>query len=107
MEPTTLEYIMQFFVGMLLLNSVPHLAAGLQGRTFPSPFANPPTIGHSSALVNVFWGLFNVVAGLVLLEKAPITIGYSGSFIAAIAGAVVTGVFLALHFGKYAWRNQK
>ena len=37
MEPTTLEYIMQFFVGMLLLNSVPHLAAGLQGRTFPSP----------------------------------------------------------------------
>lgn len=107
METTTLEYIMQFCVGMFLLNSLPHLAAGLQGRTFPSPFANPPTIGHSSALVNVFWGLFNVVVGLVLLEKAPITIGYNGGFIAAIAGALGTGVFLALHFGKFAWRNQK
>jgi hypothetical protein len=107
MEPTTLDYIMQFFVGLLLLNSVPHLVAGLQGRTFPSPFASPPTIGHSSALVNVFWGLFNLVAGLVLLEKAPITIGYNGGFISALAGAVVMGVFAALHFGRFAWRNQK
>lgn len=107
MEPTTTEYAMQFFTGMLLLNSVPHLAAGLQGRTFPSPFASPPTIGHSSALVNVFWGLFNVVAGPVLLEKAPIAIGWNGGFISALAGAVVLGVFVALHFGKYAWRNDK
>lgn len=107
MEPTTVDYVMQFCVGMFLLNSVPHLAAGLQGHTFPSPFASPPTIGHSSALVNVFWGLFNVVVGLVLLNKAPITIGYNGGFIAALAGAVVLGVFVALHFGKYAWRDQK
>ena len=107
MEPTALDYTMRFFVGMFLLNSVPHLAAGLQGRTFPLPFASPPTIGHSSALVNVFWGLFNVVAGLVLLDRAPITVGLNGGFIAALAGAVVLGVFVALHFGKYAWRDQK
>ena len=64
-------------------------------------------IGHSSALVNVFWGLFNVIVGLVLVDKAPITIGMNEGFIAAIAGAVSLGVFVALHFGKFAWRDTK
>jgi hypothetical protein len=107
MEASTQILVMQYFAGMFLCNAIPHLAAGLQGRTFPSPFASPPTIGHSSALVNVFWGLFNVVAGLVLVEKAPITAGMNGGFIAAILGALSTGVFVALHFGKYAWRDAK
>jgi hypothetical protein len=58
-------------------------------------------------LVNVFWGLFNVIVGLVLVDKAPITIGMNAGFIAAIAGAVSLGVFAALHFGKFAWRDSK
>ncbi len=107
MEVSTQVLIMQYFAGMFLCNAIPHLAAGLQGRTFPSPFSSPPTIGHSSALVNVFWGLFNVIAGLVLVDKAPITIGINEGFIAAIAGALTNGVFVALHFGKYAWRDTK
>jgi hypothetical protein len=107
MEPSTTVLITQYFAGMFLFNAIPHLAAGLQGRTFPSPFSSPPTIGHSSALVNVFWGLFNVIVGLVLVDMAPITIGMNAGFIAAIAGAVSLGVFAALHFGKYAWRGTK
>ena len=55
----------------------------------------------------MFWGLFNVIAGLVLVEKAPIAIGMNGGFIAATLGALSTGVFVALHFGKYAWRDTK
>jgi len=43
----------------------------------------------------------------VLVDKAPITIGMNGGFIAAIAGAVSLGVFAALHFGKFAWRDKK
>jgi hypothetical protein len=58
-------------------------------------------------LVNVFWGLFNVIVGLVLVDKAPITIGMNGGFIAAIAGAVSLGIFAAFHFGKFAWRDAK
>ncbi len=107
MEATTQVLVTQYFAGMFLCNAIPHLAAGLQGRTFPSPFASPPTIGHSSALVNVFWGLFNVIAGLVLVDKAPIHAGMNDGFIAAIAGALSTGVFVALHFGKFAWRDNK
>ena len=107
MEASTTVLITQYFAGMFLFNAIPHLAAGLQGRTFPSPFSSPPTIGHSSALVNVFWGLFNVIVGLVLVDMAPITIGMNAGFIAAIAGAVSLGVFAALHFGKYAWRGTK
>lgn len=49
-----------------------------------------------------FWGLFNVIVGLVLVNKARITIGMNEGFIAAIAGAVSLGVFVALHFGKFA-----
>jgi hypothetical protein len=106
MDATTLTYIQQYFAGMFLFNAVPHLAAGLQGRTFPSPFSSPPTIGHSSALVNVFWGLFNVVVGLVLLDRAPITVGLNGGSIAALLGALSLGIFAALHFGKFAWRTR-
>jgi hypothetical protein len=100
MDTNTQILITQYFAGMFLCNSLPHLAAGLQGKKFPSPFANPPTIGYSSALVNVFWGLFNVVAGLVLLDMAPIAVGLNSGFISALLGAISTGVFVALHFGR-------
>lgn len=89
-----------FFAGAFLCNSLPHLAAGLQGRPFPSPFARPRGVGLSSPLVNVLWGLFNVVAGLVLLSLQPVSIGFNAPFIVVIAGALAIGVYLSLHFGK-------
>ena len=104
MDATTMTYVEQFLAGAFLCNSLPHLAAGLQGRTFPSPFANPPTIGHSSALTNVFWGLFNVVVGLVLLDRAPVSVGFNAGFACALLGAAGLGTFVALHFGKVARR---
>jgi len=59
--------IANFFTGALLCNALPHLAAGLQGRRFQTPFARPRGVGESSALVNVLWGFFNLLAGLALL----------------------------------------
>ena len=93
-------WIAWFFAGAFLCNSLPHLAAGLQGRPFPSPFSKPRGVGLSSPLVNVLWGLFNVVVGLVLLSLQPVSIGLNAPFIIVIAGALVIGVYLALHFGK-------
>ena len=93
-------WVAWFFAGAFLCNSLPHLAAGLQGRPFPSPFAKPRGVGNSSPLVNVLWGMFNVVVGLVLLSLQPVSIGLNLPFVVVIAGALAIGVFLALHFGK-------
>jgi hypothetical protein len=93
-------WVAWFFAGAFLCNSLPHLAAGLQGRPFPSPIARPRGVGLSSPLVNVLWGMFNVVVGLVLLSLQPVSIGLNAPFIIVIAGALAIGVYLALHFGK-------
>jgi hypothetical protein len=93
-------WIAWFFAGAFLCNSVPHLVAGVQGKPFPSPFATPRGVGNSSPLVNVLWGMFNVVVGLVLLSLQPVSIGLNLPFVVVIAGALAIGVFLALHFGK-------
>jgi hypothetical protein len=93
-------WVAWFFAGAFLCNSLPHLAAGLQGRPFPSPFAKPRGIGLSSPLVNVLWGMVNVVVGLVLLSLQPVSVGFNAPFVVVIAGALAIGVYLALHFGK-------
>jgi hypothetical protein len=100
MDALYLTLVQQFFAGALLCNSVPHLVAGLQGRKFPSPFSIPATIGYSSALTNVLWGLFNVVVGLLLLDAAPLTVGLNAGCLSALLGALSTGIFVAKHFGR-------
>jgi hypothetical protein len=88
-----------FGAGLFLCNCIPHLAAGLQGMPFPSPFAKPPGKGDSSPVVNVLWGLFNFIVGLWLLSLAPVAFGLNEGFVAALAGALVLGIYVALHFG--------
>src|SRR5262245_22848247 len=56
-----------FFGGAFLANFVPHLIAGVSGRSFHTPFATPPFRGLSSPTVNVLWGLFNLAVAYILL----------------------------------------
>jgi hypothetical protein len=56
-----------FFGGVFLANFTPHFVAGVSGRAFQTPFANPPFRGLSSPAVNILWGLFNLVVAYVLL----------------------------------------
>ena len=51
-----MAYLWMFLAGALLCNSIPHLAAGLRGEPFPTPFGRPPGEGKSPPLVN-FLGL--------------------------------------------------
>ena len=44
--------IAAFFSGLFLANAVPHYVKGVCGDRFPTPFANPPGKGLSSAIVN-------------------------------------------------------
>src|SRR3546814_7824925 len=61
-----LALLTYFFAGAFLVNGVPHFVQGVSGRGFPSPFANPPGQGESSAQTNVLWGAFNFVVGYAL-----------------------------------------
>lgn len=101
-----ISLIANFFAGALLCNSIPHLAAGLRGELFPSPFASPPGIGNSRPVVNVCWGLGNAVVGLLLLDYAPADVGLSLSFIVAVTGALVGGSLIARYFGRLRGSNE-
>ncbi len=70
-----MTYVALFFAGAFLCNCIPHLAAGLMGMPFPSPFAKPSGKGDSLPLVNFLWGAFNLIAGLVLLVRNPFGLG--------------------------------
>jgi hypothetical protein len=95
-----MEYICHFFAGAFLCNCIPHLVAGLQGAPFPTPFARPRGVGHSSAPVNFLWGAFNLAAGAALLGVSPISIGLSASFFVFAAGFLALGAYLAVHFAN-------
>jgi hypothetical protein len=92
--------IIDFFIGAFLCNSLPHLASGLQGRPFPTPFAKPRGVGDSSPFVNVLWGMINLLAGLFLLAAYPLAIGINPGFAMMILGALVLGAYVSWHFGK-------
>ena len=98
MDP--LSCIGQFFAGLFLCNALPHLAAGLMGRPFPTPFARPRGVGDSSPLVNFLWGWLNTVIGIVLLARSPLIVGPTVGFACVILGALAIGVYLSVHFGK-------
>ena len=91
-------YLLEFLSGMFLANGVPHFVHGVSGAPFQSPFAKPPGVGESSAVVNVVWGFGNLVAGLLLLHYFwPAN---AGGWAVLGAGALAISIQLALHFGK-------
>jgi hypothetical protein len=93
-------YVVHFIAGAFLANAVPHFVQGICGNRFQSPFASPPGIGESSAVVNVVWGWFNfVVAGVLLWLTFP-PLPPVGSYVALAIGALISALYLAMHFGK-------
>jgi hypothetical protein len=102
-----MNYFAIFFAGAFLCNSVPHLACGLRGEPFPSPFAKPPGKGNSSPLVNFLWGALNLILGALLLSHYPVEIGLNWEFAALVAGVLIAGVHLSLHFGKVRRENSQ
>jgi len=95
----TASLISLFFAGAFLCNSIPHLASGLQGRPFPTPFATPRGVGDSSPLINVYWGALNLILGLVIVMRHPLAFDISPGPVALTAGALALGTYLAVHFG--------
>jgi hypothetical protein len=100
MPTILLRLVADFFAGAFLCNAIPHLASGLRGEPFPSPFARPPGQGLSSPVVNFFWGFVNLVIGLVLLSIARIEIALNTPLILFLLGFLLLGLMNAYHFGN-------
>ena len=94
------HYLALFFAGAFLVNSVPHFTNGISGRQFPSPFASPPGQGMSSPLINVLWGSFNFIVGVILLRAGR----FDSKRLVAMAtvgiGGILMAVMLANAFGQ-------
>jgi hypothetical protein len=95
-----MNYVVLFFSGAFLCNALPHLAAGLRGECFPSPFATPRGKGPSSPLVNFLWGFLNAIIGVSLLVSHPFALGVNVESAAVALGALLPGVFTSIHFGR-------
>jgi hypothetical protein len=95
------HYIAWFFGGAFLTNAIPHLVNGVSGSPFQSPFASPSGVGLSSAMVNVLWGLFNLVVGYVLVIRVGrFDLRQTKYVIVLGLGILVMALQLAYHFGK-------
>jgi hypothetical protein len=95
-----MHYVILFLTGAFLCNAIPHLAAGLLGMPFPTPFAKPRGIGHSSPLVNFLWGSLNLVLGLAGIIDNPFVLGANLDSLVLAIGVLVLGAFCSVHFGK-------
>jgi hypothetical protein len=95
------HYIAYFFGGAFLINSVPHLVAGVSGSPFQSPFASPPGEGLSSSTVNVLWGMLNlVVAYLLILRIGTFDLRQTKHVVPFGLGVAVFAIMLARVFGR-------
>lgn len=90
-------YLILFLAGALLCNAIPHLAAGLRGEPFPTPFARPRGVGPSSPLMNFYWGTANLLIGISALLSYSL---HDYGVWPVIGGWLALGSYCALHFGK-------
>ena len=99
---TWLHLVSYFFGGIFLANAIPHYVSGIMGRPFQSPFAKPPGKGLSSSTVNVLWGLFNAVAGYLLVVRVGnFELGSISDVLALAVGALLISLLMARHFGQF------
>jgi hypothetical protein len=93
-------YLAYFFAGAFLANSVPHFVQGICGNKFQTPFASPPGVGESSAIVNVIWSSFNFLVGAGLIRYFFVSPPPARLCVALALGIVIMALSLSYHFGK-------
>jgi len=92
------DYIICFIAAAIIANFVPHFVQGIAGKKFPTPFAKPPGKGLSSPVVNVLWGLLNLLIGLVLLRGSAMDFSSNLALIVFFAGFAAAAIALSKTF---------
>ena len=92
------HYVSCVFAGIFLTNVIPHFVHGISGDSFPTPFATPPGKGLSSPMVNVVWGLSNMLVGTILLRIGRVSQTNRWSLLAFFAGVIYISITLSLAF---------
>ena len=91
-----------FFGGLFLANALPHLGNGISGHAFQSPFASPPGVGLSSAMVNVLWGFFNLSIGYLLVCRVGLfDLRNTRHVLVFGAGILLMSLMAARAFGRF------
>ena len=99
---SSMQSVAYFFGGALFVNGFSHWNRGLSGRPFPTPFASPSNKGLSSSLVNVIWGLSNLVtAYLLLCRVGGFDVRDSGHVVPFSLGFVGISVMQGYYFGHF------
>ncbi|QKR99835.1 hypothetical protein F9288_09450 [Sphingomonas sp. CL5.1] len=94
------SYLLCIIAGAALFNALPHLLSGMNGRTFPTPFANPPGKGQSSAKANVLWGFANLIAAYAAGRAGGFSISDIASLSSSAVGALLLSLYLSHHFSS-------
>jgi hypothetical protein len=92
------DYLACFCAGLFLANAVPHFVYGICGDRFPTPFSKPPGKGLSSPLVNVLWGLLNLIIGTALFRVGQVWSGGNLTLAIFFAGVAAISVMLSINF---------
>jgi hypothetical protein len=92
------HYLFCFFAGAFIGNAIPHFIHGVSGDGFPSPFANPPGKGLSSPLVNVLWGLANIVVGYLFFRAGKVSRTNNLTVALFFAGFVCISIMCSIVF---------
>ena len=96
------HYLAYFFGGAFLANALPHLGNGISGHAFQSPFASPPGVGLSSAMVNVLWGFFNLaIAYLLVCRAGSFNLRKTQHVLVLGAGILIMSLMLAHAFARF------
>jgi hypothetical protein len=94
-------YIICFFAGALLGNSIPHFINGISGKRFPTPFTRPSGKKLSSPTVNILWGFVNFIVGYILIiTVGSFTLGFNWYSLALMLGVLFIGLFNSKTFGN-------
>ena len=100
------HFIAYFFGGAFLANTIPHLVNGISGSPFQSPFASPPGEGLSSSMVNVLWGMFNLVVAYVLVARVGrFDLRQTRHVIVLGLGVLGHGTHACMDIWKISWRH--
>ena len=67
---------------------------------FPTPFSNPPGKGLSSPVINVMWGLINLIIGYLLLKAGKVSWEKKLTLIIFLIAFASMSIMLGMQFGE-------